>query len=142
MAERNRELEGFSYSVSHDLRAPLRPLTAFRRGCFANSREKLGGEAVGKFNVIRNSTRTMGQLIDDLLDFSRLSRARLSMVELDMGGLFREVWKEADNGGHPQAGFLRSPPSPRAGATGRLSNRCSSTSCRTPSSSPRGGTAR
>ena len=56
--------------------------------------DKFDEDAIGKFNVIRDNTRMMGQLIDDLLAFSRLGRAQLSTVTLDIGGLIREVWEE------------------------------------------------
>jgi two-component system sensor kinase len=56
--------------------------------------DKFDAEVIGKFNVIRENIRMMGQLIDDLLDFSRLGRAQLSAVMLDMSGLIGETWEE------------------------------------------------
>lgn len=83
----NKELEAFSYSVSHDLRAPLRAMSGFA--------SILANEHAGRFDedgrhcldVIRTSARQMGQLIDDLLAFSRLGRQPLTLSEVDMAAL-------------------------------------------------------
>jgi two-component system sensor kinase len=56
--------------------------------------DKFDADAIDKFNIIRENTRMMGQLIDDLLTFSRLGRTQLSAVTLDIGGLIREIWEE------------------------------------------------
>ena len=90
----NKELESFSYSVSHDLRAPLRAIDGYSRMILRNHAGKFDDDAIDKFNVIRESTRMMGQLIDDLLAFSRAGRAELSATTLDIGGMIGEVWKE------------------------------------------------
>ena len=90
----NRELESFSYSVSHDLRAPLRAIDGYSRMILRKHADRFDDDALGKFNVIRDNTRMMGQLIDDLLAFSRLGRAQLSTVTLDIEGLIKEVWEE------------------------------------------------
>jgi two-component system CheB/CheR fusion protein len=90
----NSELEGFSYTISHDLRAPLRAIDGYSRMILRKHADKLDEDTIGKFNVIRENTRMMGQLIDDLLDFSRLGRAQLSTVTLDMKGLIGETWEE------------------------------------------------
>ncbi|MHB8770629.1 MAG: PocR ligand-binding domain-containing protein [Syntrophales bacterium] len=90
----NRELEGFSYTVSHDLRAPLRAIDGYSRMILRKHADRFDEDALGKFNVIRDNTRMMGQLIDDLLAFSRLGRTELSAAALDMEGLIREVWEE------------------------------------------------
>lgn len=70
----NKELEAFSYSVSHDLRAPLRAIDGFSRILLADFAEQLPAEAQEYLRDIRNSSRVMGQLVDDLLRFSRLGR--------------------------------------------------------------------
>ncbi|HUH65452.1 MAG TPA: PAS domain S-box protein [Syntrophales bacterium] len=94
LEELNRELESFSYSVSHDLRAPLRAIDGYARMILKKQGKKLDEDTLSKFNVIRSGTERMGQLIDDLLIFSRLGRQHMSVVKLDMGALIRDAWKE------------------------------------------------
>jgi len=94
VAERTAELEGFNYTVSHDLRAPLRAIDGYARMILRKHADKFDADAIDKFNIIRENTRMMGQLIDDLLTFSRLGRTQLSAVTLDIGGLIREIWEE------------------------------------------------
>ena len=94
VAERTAELEGFNYTVSHDLRAPLRAIDGYTRMIIRKHADKFDADAIDKFNIIRDNTQMMGQLIDDLLAFSRLGRAQLSVVTLDIGGLIRETWEE------------------------------------------------
>jgi PAS domain S-box-containing protein len=90
----NNELESFSYSISHDLRAPLRAIDGYSRMILRKHTDKFDTDALDKFNVIRDNIRMMGQLIDGLLDFSRLGRAKLSTAALDMAGLIGEGWEE------------------------------------------------
>ena len=90
----NKELESFSYSVSHDLRAPLRAIDGYARMILRKTGQTFDEDTVRKFKVIRSSAQEMGQLIDDLLTFSRLGRKHTSMSKIDMGALIREVWKE------------------------------------------------
>ena len=90
----NKELESFSYTVSHDLRAPLRAIDGYARMILTKHAGKFDDDALNKFNVIRKSAQMMGQLIDDLLAFSRLGRTQLSKSKLDMDTLIREVWKD------------------------------------------------
>ncbi len=90
----NRELESFSYSVSHDLRAPLRAIDGYARMILKKQQEHFDQDTRDKFNVIRSNIRIMGDLIDDLLKFSHLGRAIPSMVKLDLEGLIREAWGE------------------------------------------------
>jgi light-regulated signal transduction histidine kinase (bacteriophytochrome) len=96
LEELNRELESFSYSVSHDLRAPLRAIDGYARLILKKQGDKFDDDTLNKFNVIRNSTHMMGQLIDDLLTFSRLGRQHMSISELDMDALMRDAWKELE----------------------------------------------
>lgn len=92
--ERTAELESFSYSVSHDLRSPLRAIAGFARLI-----EEDHGEAIGPAGrdlldrVVKNAIR-MGRLIDDLLDFSRIGRATVKKATIDMNVLVREVTTE------------------------------------------------
>jgi light-regulated signal transduction histidine kinase (bacteriophytochrome) len=90
----NKELESFSYSVSHDLRAPLRAIDGYARLILKRQGDKFDQDTLDKFNVIRSSTHLMGQLIDDLLTFSRLGRKQMSLALLDMELLTKDAWKE------------------------------------------------
>jgi two-component system sensor kinase len=90
----NKELESFSYSVSHDLRAPLRAIDGYARMILKKQGYNFDEDTLNKFNVIRSNAQMMGQLIDDLLAFSRLGRKQMSMSKIDMDQLVRDVWKE------------------------------------------------
>jgi PAS domain S-box-containing protein len=89
----NKELEAFSYSVSHDLRAPLRALDGFSRIVLEDYASLLPEEAVSHLNRIRASALQMGRLIDDLLEFSRLGRQPLTKHSVKPGDLAREIWE-------------------------------------------------
>ncbi|VVB84695.1 Methanogenesis regulatory histidine kinase FilI [uncultured archaeon] len=90
----NKELEAFSYSVSHDLRAPLRAIDGFSRVILEDYTEKVDDEGKRYLNIIRDNTQKMGQLIDDLLTLSRLGRKQMEISEIDMGKLAKEVFDE------------------------------------------------
>jgi len=90
----NAELESFSYSVSHDLRAPLRAIHGFARILLEDHNAKLDPEAQRLLGVIDQNTRRMGQLIDDLLAFSRLGRQGITAGPVDMKELARTIADE------------------------------------------------
>ena len=94
LAAANKDLDAFAYSVSHDLRAPLRAIIGFSRMLMEDYGNKLDEEGQRKLNVIQNSAQDMGQLIDDLLAFSRLGRKAMSMSDINMGHLAEEVFEQ------------------------------------------------
>ncbi|MCC7413587.1 MAG: PAS domain S-box protein [Gammaproteobacteria bacterium] len=87
----NRELEGFSYSVSHDLRAPLRHLSGFARLLQRDAGPGLDDEARRHLDIISGAAERMGELIDGLLAFSRLGRADIVAETLDLDALVQDV---------------------------------------------------
>lgn len=90
----NKELESFSYSVSHDLRAPLRSIIGYSKILNNDFAENLGEEGMGILNNIIKSTSKMGMLIDDLLAFSRLGRQEKVEQEFSMDLLVKDVVNE------------------------------------------------
>ena len=90
----NKELDGFTYSVSHDLRAPLRAIDGFGRILIEDHAGRLDAEGRRVLDVIRNNVGKMGQLIDDLLAFSRLGRDAMKPGRVDMTTLARRVLEE------------------------------------------------
>jgi PAS domain S-box-containing protein len=87
----NKELEAFSYSVSHDLRAPLRHLDGFVQLLSSRHRANLGEEGKHYTDAIAGAARKMGVLIDDLLRFSRTGRLELNRRTLDLNEVLQEV---------------------------------------------------
>lgn len=90
----NKELEAFSYSVSHDLRAPLRHINGYVDMLNKKYHETLDDKAQHYLDTIKGASRKMGALIDDLLQFSRTGRKELSIAELNMNELLKEVMKD------------------------------------------------
>lgn len=101
LAAANKELEAFSYSISHDLRAPLRTMTGFAQALLEDYGDKLEPEATRYLRIISNGATQMGRLIDDLLSFSRLSRQPLAMSTVSIEELVKEVREDfaADQAG-------------------------------------------
>ncbi|MCI0405374.1 MAG: PAS domain S-box protein, partial [candidate division Zixibacteria bacterium] len=90
----NKELEAFSYSVSHDLRAPLRSIDGFSQAVMEDSSEKLDEQGKDYLGRVRTACQRMAQLIDDLLNLSRVSRGEMRMEEVDLSGMAREIVSE------------------------------------------------
>ena len=91
----NNELEAFAYSVSHDLRAPLRSIDGFSKILLEDHQHQLDAEGQRVLGVICDSATKMGRLIDDLLMFSRLSRRAVETQAVDMTHLAREAYEQA-----------------------------------------------
>ncbi|GEL10168.1 PAS domain S-box-containing protein [Flavobacterium glycines] len=91
LKEVNKELDSFTYSVSHDLRAPLRAITGYTRILKEDYGNVIDAEGKRIMNVISNNAQNMGQLIDDLLAFSRLGRQNIVSVPIDMNSLVRSI---------------------------------------------------
>ncbi|MCE5264318.1 MAG: PAS domain S-box protein [Deltaproteobacteria bacterium] len=94
LEDANRELESFSYSVSHDLRAPLRAIDGYSRMILTKQGENLDEETRQRLQMIKDNTEKMGRLIDDLLALSRLGSLAVTKKELNMERLVSEVWSE------------------------------------------------
>ena len=93
----NKELEAFSYSVSHDLRAPLRAIHGYTRILMEDYEPVLDAEGKRVCGVISREAQRMGQLIDDLLAFSRLGRKEMRTSGIDMESLADSVFEELMN---------------------------------------------
>lgn len=90
----NKELEAFSYTVSHDLRAPLRSINGFTQILTEEYAGKLDKEGIRLFNIVLENSQKMGELIDSLLSFSRLGRVELKKVEINMKEMVAEVFRD------------------------------------------------
>jgi signal transduction histidine kinase/HAMP domain-containing protein len=93
----NNEMEAFSYSVSHDLRAPLRAINGFTRILMEDYIVNLDAEGKRLGEVIQYNAKKMGQLIDDLLAFSRIGRAAMNLSKIDMNNMTNAIYHEATN---------------------------------------------
>jgi signal transduction histidine kinase len=87
----NRELESFSYSVSHDLRAPLRSMDGFSLALLEDYGDRLDDEGRDYLQRIRAASQRMGRLIDDLLSLSRVTRAELNLRPVDLSAMAHEI---------------------------------------------------
>jgi signal transduction histidine kinase len=89
-----KQLEAFSYSVSHDLKAPLRAISGYSKALLEDYGVQLEDEARGYLESIARGAGRMGQLINDLLAFSKLGRKEMALVEVNMSELARSVFEE------------------------------------------------
>lgn len=90
----DQELEAFSYSISHDLRAPLRSIDGYSKILQEDYAGNLDEEGKRVLNVIMSNAKRMGKLIDDLLEFGRLGRKNIQRANIDMAGLAKHIATE------------------------------------------------
>lgn len=93
-----KEMEAFSYTVSHDLRGPLRAIDGYAQLILEEHADSLSSEGVRCFRLITDNAKRMASLIDHLLEFSRLGRTQLISEALDMDGLVQAAWGEVSPG--------------------------------------------
>jgi PAS domain S-box-containing protein len=93
----NKELESFAYSVSHDLRAPLRGIDGWSLALQEDFNEQLNDQARQDLNLIRTETQRMGQLIDDLLKLSRVNRTEMEPMSVDLTALAHSIYARMKN---------------------------------------------
>ncbi|MFC1953836.1 ATP-binding protein, partial [Chloroflexota bacterium] len=91
MERANKEMETFAYSVSHDLRAPLRGIDGWSLALLEDYQDKLDEQGQQYLNRVRSETQIMGKLIDDLLIFSRQSRKEMKLQQLDMTAIAQAI---------------------------------------------------
>jgi two-component system NtrC family sensor kinase len=91
---KNKELEAFSYSVSHDLRAPLRSIDGFSQALLEDCADQLDEKGKGYLQRVCAAAKRMDELIDDLLELSRVSRAELNRTKVDLGAVAKVVAEE------------------------------------------------
>jgi DNA-binding response OmpR family regulator len=91
LERKNQELDAFSYSVSHDLRAPLRAVEGFSRALYESQKERLDEEGHEKLARVRAAAARMSELIEDLLGLARVSRTNLHVGGVDLSALARAV---------------------------------------------------
>jgi signal transduction histidine kinase len=94
LEDKNKELEAFSYSVSHDLRAPLRGIDGFSQALLEDYTDRLDETGRNYLTRIRAAAQRMGQLIDDMLLLSRVGRAQIERESVDLSGLAQAVTDE------------------------------------------------
>ena len=94
----NKELESFCYSVSHDLRAPLRAIDGFSQALEEDYQSLLDNSGKNYLQRVRSATRRMAKLIDDLLELSRVTRAEINRSQVDLSQLANQVQEELQQG--------------------------------------------
>ena len=94
LAAVNKELEAFAYSVSHDLRAPLRSIDGFSQALMEDYPDKLDEQGKGYLQRVRSATQRMGVLIDDLLSLSRVTRSEMRRETVDLSALAQSIAEE------------------------------------------------
>jgi PAS domain S-box-containing protein len=94
----NRELEAFSYSVSHDLRAPLRSMHGFSHALIEDYADRLDEQGLDYLHRVCASADRMGQLIDDLIELSRATRSEMRLEEVDLSELAQNIARELCHG--------------------------------------------
>jgi signal transduction histidine kinase len=116
----NEELEAFSYSVSHDLRAPLRSMDGFSRILLEDYADKLDPEGVENLRIIRAASQRMGRLIDDMLRLAKVSRTELIRTTVDLSAMAGAVAAELKNASPAHAVSLVIEPGMRVQADANL----------------------
>lgn len=91
LTEVNRELETFNYSISHDLRAPLRSMSGFAQALMDGEAQKLGTQGADYVRRIANSAKRMDTLLQDLLEYSRVARVSMSLAAVDLDSVVTEI---------------------------------------------------
>jgi light-regulated signal transduction histidine kinase (bacteriophytochrome) len=114
LSRTNAELETFSYSVSHDLRAPLRAMNGYAQALLEDHAGQLDAEGLRLLAVVRDNALRLGEMIDALLTFSRLGRQALKSGPLDMTDLARNVADELLHGAKDHAPAVHIEPLPNA----------------------------
>ncbi len=94
----SRELESFSYSVAHDLRAPLRSIDGFSHALLEDCGDKLDEDGRKYLKIVRESAQLMAQLIDDILTLSRVTRSELGRESVDLSALARAAYTRLERG--------------------------------------------
>ena len=102
----NRELESFSYSVSHDLRAPLRTIDGFSQALMEDYARELPAEALNFLDRVRGAAQRMAKLIDDLLNLSHITRIPIESRQVDITALAQDIANDIQQVRTPTQGQL------------------------------------